>query len=283
MTELRKLQLIQLGILCEVDRICRKHGLNYYLAEGTLLGAVRHKGFIPWDDDIDICMPFDDYKKFCKICESELNQNIYFLQTMDSDAYYPYVFAKLRLNNTLYVRKGQEHMKHHHGIYIDIFPLYPAPKGAISALFFGSIIARCKTIMWSPIGAVSEKKTFTRMMYKLLSCIPISIPRSIIYSLVSMCSGEIKENIGAPFYGSIKETRKRLAHVNDSRRIAKKKFNITDAIEMDFEGMKCFAPANYEYYLTFRYGNYMELPPENEQQGHHHASKIDFGSIGVNL
>ncbi|WP_165393861.1 LicD family protein, partial [Candidatus Williamhamiltonella defendens] len=85
---LRQAQLLLLEGLKEIDRICNKHSINYWIDSGTLLGAKRHGGFIPWDDDIDICMTRKDYNRFIDICSEELNQKKYFLQTVKSDPYY---------------------------------------------------------------------------------------------------------------------------------------------------------------------------------------------------
>ena len=116
--EQRKIQLLQLNILKEFDRICRKHDLKYTLAGGSMLGAVRHKGFIPWDDDVDVSMLREEYEKFCEICKTELDAEKYFLQTMDTDPEYRFIYGRILLNGTAYVRAGQEHMKAKNGIFI---------------------------------------------------------------------------------------------------------------------------------------------------------------------
>lgn len=93
--ELRKMQLIQLELLEEVDRICTKYGISYSVEGGTLLGTVRHKGFIPWDDDVDIAMVRSEYIKFCRACEKELDNAKYFFQTHDTDPEYRWGYAKV--------------------------------------------------------------------------------------------------------------------------------------------------------------------------------------------
>jgi len=279
-SDLRKLQLIELDLLREVDRICRTHGIRYYLASGTMLGAVRHGGFIPWDDDVDIEMPYADYIRFCEICKSELDSDKYFLQNMDNDPRHLYIFAKFRRNNTLYVRKGQEHMKFHHGICIDIFPSYPIPSTKIVFYLFAFLVARCKTIMWSRIGAKSEKNTLLRLLYKMIAIIPKGIPKKIILLLVSMCKGDIAHSIGTPFFGDFKLLRNRMNHVSDRGNLMEvlDKLQPTEMIEIEFEGLSCPAQSNYDYMLTFLYGDYMQLPPEEECVGHHLASILDFGN-----
>lgn len=118
--QLRKLQLTELELLVEFDRICRKNNIHYILGYGTLLGAVRHNGFIPWDDDVDVFLMRDEYNKFCEACKTDLNTEKFFLQNWETDKNFNSGYAKLRRNDTQYVRVGQERMKYHNGIYIDI-------------------------------------------------------------------------------------------------------------------------------------------------------------------
>ena len=120
--ELERLQKEEIDILNEIVRICDKNNIPYFLAAGTLLGAVRHSGFIPWDDDIDLFMLRDDYNKFIKCAINEINDN-YFLQCHDTDKYYYSSFIKVRKNNTLMIEEENENRKIHRGIWVDIFPL----------------------------------------------------------------------------------------------------------------------------------------------------------------
>lgn len=118
---LRKLQLTQLEILKEFKRVCEALNLRYILDSGTLLGAVRHRGFIPWDDDVDVGMLRADYEKFLAEAPALLDKK-YFLQTWRTDPGYAFPFAKLRMNDTLYRQAALENAEQHCGIFIDIFP-----------------------------------------------------------------------------------------------------------------------------------------------------------------
>ena len=127
---LRKAQLIMLDMLIGFDAICKKHQLQYWLDSGTLLGAVRHQGFIPWDDDIDLSMPVEDYNKFLKIAKSELSSEI-FLQTSQADKNFKFDYIKLRSNKASIVEfhEKDKQIKYHQGVFVDVFPML-AVRGA---------------------------------------------------------------------------------------------------------------------------------------------------------
>lgn len=125
--KLRKLQLIELEILKEVDKICKKHNIVYYMAEGSLLGTIRHNGFIPWDDDLDIAMLRSDYEKFLKIAPKEISKK-YKIQHFTTIKNYWSPFIKVRyLDNSEYAQKHIEHLTDHNGPLLDIFPIDSVP------------------------------------------------------------------------------------------------------------------------------------------------------------
>jgi len=122
-TPLRQAQLVMLRMLKIIDHICQEHGFSYWLCSGTLLGAVRHKGFIPWDDDLDICMMREDYEKFVEIAQKEFQDDM-FIQTRETDPTYDYLAlpCKIRDKKSLIISEGMENNKYQQGLFIDIFP-----------------------------------------------------------------------------------------------------------------------------------------------------------------
>ena len=124
---IREIHNLELEMLLEMDRICKTHNLNYYLAYGTLLGAVRHKGFIPWDTDIDIIVDIDSYQRFCDILQRELSTK-YCLSSTKTNKNYDSLKARIHLKNY-----------DHRIIYIDIFPMVGVPRGKLCQRIFSKI------------------------------------------------------------------------------------------------------------------------------------------------
>ena len=133
--ETQKLKEIQLKMLKEFINICNKLDLKYYVIGGTALGTIRHNGFIPWDDDIDVGMPRHDYEKFILMGQSLLSQG-YFIQTHISDPLYPNNFAKIRDSSTTFIEQVVKDIDMHHGVYLDVFPLDGVAPSKLKKLFF---------------------------------------------------------------------------------------------------------------------------------------------------
>ena len=255
--ELRKLQLVLLDMLIELDRICKKHNIRYCIIAGTLLGAVRHKGFIPWDDDLDVAMARNEYERFSEVCKTELNMDKLFFQDNTTDPYYPWGYGRLRRLGSEFVRVGQEHLKMRTGIFIDVFPIdnvpdFPPARGLFTAYCF-----LLRKILYSRVGAISEKNIAKRELYRLLQNI----------------------SLGWVF--------KRLDRIHDSGRGKNTKYAriltfptpkgrpygylrkwYTDVSTIEFEGRTFSCVRDWDEYLTYKFGDYRTLPPPEQRHWH---------------
>lgn len=269
--ELKKLHNELLPLLIEVDRICKNHNIKYFLSDGTLLGAVRHKGFIPWDDDIDIHMLRNDYEEFCEICKNELNHNLFFTQTQKTDENYNWVYGKLRLKNTSYIRAGQEHLKQDTGIFIDIFPIDNISNNKFMQYLSKTICKVCRKILWSSVGARTEGRLLRRMLYKSLSIIPRCLTIKVFETFSKLYNNKNTSLL----------TSNNLEYRNDKRYVFKREW-YEEVINLEFEGYEFCAPIGYENILHLTYGDYMKLPPKYQRHGRCYASYIKF-SDGTEL
>ena len=261
----KKLHSCQLEILDELDRICKKNNLKYFIYGGTLLGAVRHKGFIPWDDDIDIVMPREDFEKLGECCKKELDKK-FFYQTNKTDPLFPMLFAKIRMNNT-YVKEAKwENVDLHQGIFIDILPLDLFPetsniKTKIILEKFNVLNSVCQT------GRCTSKHLISKIMYKIYDKLPnqkLQIKRNnFIKNLAKNNKTELICSFGS-HYRPMK------------RRILKRKW-FSDSVEIEFEGKKYPAPVGWKEYLIYLFGeSYMELPPEENRINHFNFYDVNF-------
>lgn len=260
-SDLRRLQLVEYELLCEVDRVCRKNHIQYTLYAGTLLGAVRHQGFIPWDDDADIAFLPEEYEKFFAACKRDLNTEKFFLQDYRTDPYYRWGYAKLRRNHTAFVREGQEHMKYHNGICIDLFVLYPVPDDSLRRkLYFDAFFLIRKTL-YSEAGRVSAPNAFLRGIYRGLS----KIPKDTVFRAANRI-----------LYKKPSRDLNLLYIMTANSRPGVPRRCLDSYREMRFEDRDFLVMEGYDEMLRIAYGDYMTPPPESARDSHNPSTKIVF-------
>ena len=260
--ELRKLQLLLLDVLVEIDRICKKYGIKYMLDGGTLLGAVRHGGFIPWDDDLDIVMLRSEYEKLREACKAELNPKRYFFQDHSTDPNYPWGYGRIRVVDSEFIRLGQEHLKMKTGIFLDIFIRDNAPIGNIQQAIFSLYCFALRKILYSCVGKISEKNTVKRIGYKVINVIP--------HEFVFACIKNLADRMNSKKTGFVRNyTFSVVSHKKGVYAYPREWFSeIYEDPSIYFEGYIFPISRFYKNYLEFVYGNYMELPPREKRRGH---------------
>jgi len=260
-----KLQNIILNIMKYIHDLCEKHQIEYYMIGGTALGAVRHGGFIPWDDDLDIAMTRDNYDKFIQVCQDELDPNEFYLQVGRKD--WPLYFSKLRLKGTLFDEDVavDEVAEENRGIFVDIFPLDHASNHQILRIW--QYI--CSKLL---IGdCMKERRNyhahgFLKKMAMALS-LPLKHPtiRKFFYRQVTKYNRRQTSFIGDFFEVT------RLQDASYPQQLWGKPQKIA------FEKIELYGPEKMHEYLSTYFGNYMQLPPvEKRVCGHYSA--LDFGN-----
>lgn len=254
---------IEIEILDVIAGVCEKHGLRYSLAFGTLLGAVRHKGFIPWDDDIDIMMPREDYDKLISVWKQESPAE-YILQTQKTDPDSENNFGKIRKDHTtMLLQEYEKDRKYHKGIFVDIFPLDRVAPGKISRQI--QYVAGAVNLLYSrehPSGSGGIKGKIERFL--LSAKTEKHIPRR-----------EKAEKYIKKWNGNKTLKLYTFSTIEDC-----KKYLPADIFEnlvlLDFEGKKYMACSDYDTVLKIQYGDYMQLPPEEERTGRHTPLVLSF-------
>lgn len=251
--KLAALQNKELEILKEIDRICKKYNIRWTLAGGSVLGAVRHGGFIPWDDDIDIYMLETDYERFEQVCQTELDPDKYFIQTIETDKNCPVPWAKVRMNNTCSMDEEYKDIRLHWGICIDIFLLQYAPADDCKL----DEMTRLKWIYSGICHVAFEKcpgilqfKDFCIYWERKLLRLPIFRKR-------------LKAKIA--FYSGYTDY-KRLSDDVNMRVFPASYFEKVSMVR--FEDAEYPCPYEPEKYLDQVYGDWRKLPAEEERYGH---------------
>lgn len=246
---LRELQLALLDILIHVARICERHNITYWLDGGTLLGAVRHDGFIPWDDDIDIAMPYKEFVRFEEVAKKELPEHL-FLQTSQTEPENRLPIIKVRNLNSFFVEfKDDFSRTYSKGLYIDIFPMKPWP--SLGARFSRSLSRNyCRANAILHTQHYYGLRAFAEFFY-------FGILRFTCRFLWKFCSLFVKSN---KYYSYT------LANSGFGTRHLRSSIFPTSRI--NFEGTEFSAPADCDQYLRDHYGDYHTLPPVEKRYSH---------------
>lgn len=264
---LRKVQLQQLEIAKEIARVCQKHNIKYFLDSGSLIGAVRHKGFIPWDDDLDIGMLRADYKKWCEVAPSELGEHFYW-QTWDNEEKYANPFGKVRKVGTVFIEQKAARLKEN-GFFVDILPYDYAPENADErekfrkrlVYLYYCILLKCGYTPWMFAG---KSRLKSRIKYLVYQALTITKSRDdLIREYESLTA-----SIGPTKY--VFEQSGRWLNYYDIHWF-------DETIMLDFEDVKMPAISKYHEWLTKAYGDYMTPPPEGKRENQHEIFEVDFG------
>lgn len=261
---LRRLQLTQLEILKVIDAFCSEHGIPYSLYAGTTIGAVRHKGFIPWDDDLDICMTRSDYERFIRLWEAEKPAG-YLLQNKENSPRFTQSFTKIRKDHTTFLQDEWERGAYHLGIFVDVFPVdrMPPDKWHRWLFFWHCMQYQLFTREFVP----PKGNRLVKCMSKCLLAITPADRRAnkrekLLKKIAQYRDCKSYPTVFIETVGSMKKPQP--ADLMDH------------LVRVPFEDSEFYCFAKSDEYLTRHYGDYMQLPPESERGWQHHPIILDF-------
>lgn len=247
-TILRAAQLRMLDILKEIDIICKRHNITYWLDGGTMLGCARHKGFIPWDDDLDIAVLYKDYHRLLKLLQKELPPK-YSIMWHGNNKFFPFDFAKVVDSNSYVEQKGGDWTERAglHGLWVDIFPMIHGnrPLRKIAEPLYGRCFRRIHNM-----ESNTRNKVLAYLLFPFALCL-VGITK-ILGVFVS--KDKYVNSLGTGAAPAQFSTRHRSWTI--------------PTIDMEFEGHMYPMPCNYDAILTAMYGDYMKIPTEDKRQIH---------------
>ena len=264
---LEAIQKKSIELLLVFQEFCRKHGLLFYFCGGCCIGAVRHKGFIPWDDDVDVFMPRQDFETLAELWPVEMAETKYrFCRTTKED-YTRYLMAAISDESTTFIKERQQDLDTAHGVRMDIIPLDGCPEKKWQ---------RLRQIGWALVRQIyinQEPFTSGGKFPYLASRIMLFLCPSwgLRYRIAMMAERRMSRY---PFGSTSKVTELCARFGPMLREYPLEAFE--RAVYLPFEGMEMPVPVGYETYLTMAFGDYMQLPPEEERQPKHETAFIDL-------
>lgn len=240
----------------------QKNGISYYLIAGCAIGSVRHGGFIPWDEDMDFAMMREEYERFLKICETQLDTNQYFIQNYHNDPYCPVALTRFCIKNTYVQTESTAHMKDCKNIYFDIFPLDNVPDDGKQQRRQKRDLQKINKLILYKIGyRLKDRARWKQMIHNGIALILRIIPFSRIVAQ--------KEQIMTRFNNQRTKCVCSMAskYSYDKQMMPREIYGTPTPIK--FETVEFDAPEQLDAYLTKLYGDYMKLPPVEKRQLHH--------------
>lgn len=264
------LREIELDILQSFIEVCEALSIRYFVVEGTLLGAVRHGGFIPWDDDIDVGMLRSDYEVFLERGQELLPEHL-FVQTHETDPNYPHSFGKIRDTRTSFVETTMSRIPMEHGVYIDVFPFDYYPQGKLRSLMFDIkkfwLRYRIRSVFFDPsLSRMTPSSLAKRGLMLLARFITPSLEEAYEKQerlFAGQKASPLVANNGSPW---------------GKREVIPAAW-VEEVTPVAFEGIGVAAPSKYREYLSRVYGDYMSMPPPEERVPHHFVSFVDFNGL----
>ncbi len=265
--ELRKVQLLELKILKEIKRICVKYNIKYFLTGGTLIGAVRHKGFIPWDDDIDIAMLREDYDKFIDVCPQELGEGL-LICNMQYDKSAGISQSKIVLKETVFRSVQQRISGQENGFFVDILPYDNVPSNKLLATFYFRFFNFLLVLYSKKLGYMNGTTPLRRFVASMMKICFFWVPKEWLR----------KKILNYPYRLNKKETKYKayLAGRYGAPREFRSAYLFAGYTELPFEDDTFMVLKEYDAFLTELFGDYMKLPPP-EHRVAHQVAELDFG------
>ena len=248
---LRKVQMAEYDILKELDRVCKKHNIKYFLGQGTLLGAAKYKKFIPWDDDIDLLLDYKELKKVHNIFPKEGRED-YFLTSCNVEKHFPLVWSKIRAKNTLSRPVRYKSLPINWGICIDLFPVYPISNFAFLRKLEYINMKIASKLLLAEMTKYEQNHSF---LVRILEKIPICLRHLYLKFAVKLLS----------FHSD----KTRYVYVAcKGGKVVERELLFGEEKTLPFENCEFPVPADYHTYLTQMYGDYMAPLPKEQQGGH---------------
>lgn len=262
-SELRRIQSVLLELLCEARRVCSLAGIRYTIIAGTMLGAVRHGGFIPWDDDADVALLRDEYEAFRAACDKYLDASRFYFQDHTNTPGYRWGYGKLRRQGSRYAVCGTEHLPYEQGIWIDIFPLDFIPDNWLGRAVCSAHCFLIRKLLYAGAGKLRERSLVKRAVYRLLDKVPLD---SVFAHYAKYVRRRNRKRTG--WVRILMFPTPNCAYGYLARWYE-------DLSEITFEGERFSGIRDYDEYLTFKFEDYLELPPHSKRK-QHRVSALQF-------